>query len=43
VWALLVRRKDRWRRFNGYALLAKVHQAMRDKCNDKVVALRKAA
>lgn len=43
VWALLVRRKERWRRFNGYALLEKVHQAMRDKRNDKVVALRKAA
>lgn len=43
VWALLVRRKERWRRFNGYALLEKVHQAMRDKRNHKVVALRKAA
>lgn len=43
VWALLVRRKERWRRFNGYALLEKVQQAMRDKRNDKVVALRKAA
>jgi putative transposase len=43
VWALLIRRKERWRRFNGYALLEKVHQAMRDKRNDKVVALRKAA
>lgn len=26
---LLVRRKERWRRFNGYALLAKVHQAIK--------------
>ncbi len=43
VWALLIRRKEHWRRFNGYALLDKVHQAMRDKRNDKVVALRKAA
>jgi len=39
VWALLMRRKDRWRRFNGYALLAQVHQAMLN----KPVALRKAA
>jgi transposase-like protein len=43
VWALLVRRKERWRRFNGCELLTQVHQAVRDKCNDKVVALRKAA
>lgn len=43
VWALLMRRKERWRRFNGYALLAQVHQALRDKRNDKVIALRKAA
>jgi putative transposase len=39
VWALLVRRKERWRRFNGYALLPQVHQAMLN----KPVALRKAA
>lgn len=43
VWALLVRRKERWRRFNGYTLLAHVHQAMRDKRPGKVVALRRAA
>ncbi|HEV3091416.1 MAG TPA: transposase, partial [Candidatus Cybelea sp.] len=43
VWALLMRRKERWRRFNGYTLLAQVHQAMLDKRTDKVVALRKAA
>jgi putative transposase len=43
VWALLVRRKERWRSFNGYALLARVHQAMRGKRSDRVVALRKAA
>jgi transposase-like protein len=39
VWALMVRRKERWRRFNGYTLLAQVHQALRS----KPVALRKAA
>jgi hypothetical protein len=38
-----MRRKERWRRFNGYTLLAQVHQAMLDKRTDKVVALRKAA
>jgi transposase-like protein len=43
LWALLMRRKERWRRFNGYTLLAQVHQAMLDKRTDKVVALRKAA
>jgi putative transposase len=43
VWALLVRRKTRWRRFNGYALLAQVHQTLLEKRTDKVVALRKAA
>jgi len=43
VWALLVRRKERWRRFNGYGLLAQVHQTMLGKRNEKVVALRKAA
>jgi len=31
VWALLVRRKERWRRFNGYALLAQVHRALLSK------------
>jgi putative transposase len=39
VWALLVRRKPRWRRFNGYALLKHVHQAM----IEKPIALRKTA
>ena len=39
VWALLVRRKSHWRRFNGYALLPQVHQAM----INKPIALRKAA
>lgn len=39
VWALMVRRKEHWRRFNGYALLAGVHQAL----IDSPVALRKAA
>jgi putative transposase len=39
VWALLVRRKERWRRFNGYALLAQVHQAL----IAKPIALRKVA
>jgi putative transposase len=39
VWALLVRRKERWRRFNGYALLAQVHQTL----INKPIALRKAA
>jgi putative transposase len=43
VWALLVRRKTRWRRFNGYTLLAQVHQTLLEKRADKVVALRKAA
>ena len=38
VWALMVRRKERWRRFNGYTLRAEVHQALRS----KPVALRKA-
>jgi putative transposase len=39
VWALLVRRKEHWRRLNGYALLAQVHEAILR----KPVALRKAA
>lgn len=39
VWALLVRRKERWRRFNGYALLPQVHQALLK----TPIALRKAA
>ncbi|HEY9084923.1 MAG TPA: IS256 family transposase [Candidatus Tyrphobacter sp.] len=39
VWALLMRRKSRWRRFNGYALLPQVHQAL----INKPIALRKAA
>lgn len=39
VWALLVRRKDHWRRFNGYALLDQVHRAL----TSKPLALQKAA
>jgi hypothetical protein len=39
VWALLVRRKKHWRRFNGYALLPQVHEASLN----KPVALKKAA
>jgi hypothetical protein len=38
-----MRRKERWRRFNGYTLLASVRQALLEKRNDKVIALRKAA
>jgi putative transposase len=43
VWALLVRRKERWRRFNGYALLASVRAAVVENFNEKAVAVRKAA
>jgi putative transposase len=44
VWALMVRRKEHWRRFNGYALLPQVHHALCDKrAPENVVALRKAA
>jgi putative transposase len=44
VWALLVRRKERWRRFNGYTLLAQVHNTVLEKRASKTaVALRKAA
>jgi len=43
VWALMIRRKKSWRRFNGYTLLAQVHRSLYDKRGDKVVALRKAA
>lgn len=39
VWALLMRRKSHWRRFNGYALLERVHRAL----IDKPIALKKAA
>lgn len=39
VWALLIRRKAHWRRFNGYALLEQVHRTLRN----KPVALQKAA
>ena len=39
VWALLMRRKSHWRRFNGYPLLQHVHQALLK----KPVALPKAA
>jgi len=28
VYALLVRRSDRWRRFNGYQRLSEVHQQL---------------
>lgn len=44
VWALMVRRKEHWRRFNGYQLLTQVHQSLTDKTPSlKAVALRKAA
>ncbi len=39
VWALLMRRKPHWRRFNGYALLESVHRSL----IDKSLAIRKAA
>ena len=39
VWALLTRRKSRWRRFDGYALLSNVHRAL----NARPLALTKAA
>jgi len=39
VWALLMRRKPHWRRFNGYALLESVHRSL----IDKPLAIRKAA
>jgi len=39
VWALLIRRKSSWRRFNGYALLEQVHRTL----FNKPVALLKAA
>ena len=39
VWALLVRRKSRWRRFNGYRLLDQVHRSL----FNKPVAILKAA
>ncbi|MGH7707002.1 MAG: IS256 family transposase [Vulcanimicrobiaceae bacterium] len=39
VWALLMRRKSRWRRFNGYTELEHVHRAL----TSKPLALRKAA
>jgi putative transposase len=39
VWALLVRRKAHWRRFNGYTLLQQVHHSL----ISKPIALRKAA
>jgi putative transposase len=39
VWALLVRRKSRWRRFDGYTLLGQVHRAL----TTKPIALQKAA
>ncbi len=43
VWALLVRRKEHWRRSNGYTLLAQVHQTLLGNRDGKPVALRKAA
>jgi len=39
VWALLMRRKSRWRRFDGYTLLSNVHRAL----NARPLALTKAA
>jgi len=39
VWALLMRRKSRWRRFDGYTLLSNVHRAL----NARRLALTKAA
>lgn len=42
VWALLIRRKSHWRRLNGHALLARVHQALMNKINEPI-ALRPAA
>lgn len=39
VWALLMRRKSRWRRFNGYRLLDQVHRTLLNKS----VATSKAA
>ncbi len=39
VWALLMRRKPHWRRFNGYALLESVQRAL----IEKTLATRKAA
>lgn len=42
VWALLIRRKSHWRRFNGHALLGQVHQSLIRKTSEPIV-LRKAA
>jgi transposase-like protein len=39
VYALLVRRSSRWRRFNGYGQLADVHQRL----TTRAVAIKKAA
>lgn len=39
VWALLMRRKSRWRRFDGYTLLSNVHRAL----YARPLALTKAA
>ena len=39
VWALLVRRKSHWRRFNGFRSLEQVHRSLLG----KPVALLKAA
>ncbi|MGH7837854.1 MAG: IS256 family transposase [Candidatus Binataceae bacterium] len=39
VWALLMRRKSHWRRFNGYTLLEQVHRSL----ISKPLALRRAA
>lgn len=39
VWELLMRRKSRWRRFDGYASLTNVHRAI----NARPLVLTKAA
>lgn len=43
VWALLMRRKPRWLRFNGYTLLENMHRALMSNINNKPLALLKAA
>jgi transposase-like protein len=39
VYALLVRRSSRWRRFNGYGQLEEVHQRL----TTRTIAIKKAA
>jgi transposase-like protein len=39
VYALLVRRSSRWRRFNGYGQLEEVHQRLMT----RAIAIKKAA